>query len=101
MKRVDAIRKFYRSSKWKVARAIKITTANGICEKCGNVGTEVHHIIHLTKDNIHDPSIALNVSSKRIKVYQSTYKCNLVWSTSKNFEAHVETVCLLSLNDIH
>ncbi len=60
MRRVDAIRKFYRSSKWKVARAIKITTANGICEKCGNVGTEVHHIIHLTKDNIHDPNITLN-----------------------------------------
>lgn len=30
------------------------------CEKCGAIGTEVHHIIHLTPENVTDPSISLN-----------------------------------------
>lgn len=54
------IRRFYRSDKWKIARAMKIAEAGGRCEKCGAVGTEVHHIIHLTSENVVDPEISLN-----------------------------------------
>ena len=32
----------------------------GVCEKCGAIGTEVHHIIHLTPENVSDPSISTN-----------------------------------------
>ena len=47
MAKYDVIRKFYKSDKWKIARAIKIASANGICQDCNkNPGTEVHHIIH-------------------------------------------------------
>lgn len=56
----DVIQRFYKSDKWKVARAIKIASAGGRCEKCGAIGTEVHHIIHLTPENINDPSITVN-----------------------------------------
>ena len=55
-----SIRRFYRSDKWKVARAIKIASAGGLCEKCGAIGTEVHHKIHLTPDNVSDPEISMN-----------------------------------------
>lgn len=55
-----SIRRFYRSDKWKVARAIKITSCGGLCEKCGAIGTEVHHKIHLTPDNVSNPEISLN-----------------------------------------
>ncbi len=50
----DVIRKFYRLSKWKVARAIKINTANVTCERCRSGGVEIHNIVHLTIENIID-----------------------------------------------
>ena len=56
----DLIHKFYRSRKWKIARAMKIASAGGRCEKCGKIGTEVHHIIHLTPKNVIDADISLN-----------------------------------------
>ena len=53
-------RKFYNSSAWiKTSRAFK-NSKFGICEKCGNPGEEVHHIIALTPDNINDPNVTLN-----------------------------------------
>ena len=55
-----AINRFYRSDTWKIARAIKIASVCGVCEKCGAIGTEVHHIIHLTPENVSDPSISTN-----------------------------------------
>ena len=60
MAKYDVIRKFYKSDKWKIARAIKIASVNGLCEECDNPGNEVHHIIHLTLDNICDPTITVN-----------------------------------------
>ena len=55
-----AINRFYRSDTWKIARAIKIASVCGVCEKCGAIGTEVHHIIHLTPENVSVPSISTN-----------------------------------------
>lgn len=43
-----------------MAHDIVITRANGLCEKCGQPGLEVHHIIHLTPDNVDDVSISIN-----------------------------------------
>ena len=53
------INRFYRSSKWALARATKIAEAHGLCEICGAIGEEVHHIIHLTPENISNPEITL------------------------------------------
>ena len=55
-----AINRFYRSAAWQQARLIKITSANGRCEKCGGVGEEVHHIIHVTLSNVEDLKVTLN-----------------------------------------
>lgn len=55
-----AINRFYRSAAWQEARLIKITNANGRCEKCGAVGEEVHHIIHINSKNVYDVKITLN-----------------------------------------
>ena len=54
------INRFYRSASWQQARLIKITSANGRCEKCGGVGEEVHHIIHVTPSNVEDLKVTLN-----------------------------------------
>lgn len=55
-----SIRRFYRSDKWKVARALKIASVGGLCEKCVAIGTEVHRKIHLTLENVGNPEISLN-----------------------------------------
>ena len=65
VKQNPAIHRFYRSDTWKMARAIKIASAGGCCEVCGDVGTEVHHIIHLTPQNVSDPNISINQSTTR------------------------------------
>lgn len=56
----ELIHRFYRCNEWKLARAIKIASAGGVCEKCGRVGEEVHHKIHLTPNNVTDPNISIN-----------------------------------------
>lgn len=61
-----AIQRFYRSDTWKVARAIKIANACGVCEECGAIGTEVHHIVHLTPENVTDPSVATNQENLKL-----------------------------------
>lgn len=56
----DFSRKFYNTQAWiKTAKAYK-QSKFGLCEKCGQPGEEVHHIIALTPDNINDPNISLN-----------------------------------------
>lgn len=34
-----------------------------LCQHCGKPATEVHHKVHLTPDNIHDPSITMNMDN--------------------------------------
>jgi 5-methylcytosine-specific restriction endonuclease McrA len=35
-------------------------SVNGLCERCGQIGIEVHHIEKLTINNINDSSVSLN-----------------------------------------
>lgn len=60
------IEKFYKSDRWHNARNIVIARANGLCEECGKVGTEVHHIIHLTPANVDDLSVATNPDNLKL-----------------------------------
>lgn len=55
-----ARRRFYRSKAWKKCRDGYYNTKNGICERCGGLGTQVHHRIYLTDENLKDPTVALN-----------------------------------------
>lgn len=59
-KKPGKLERFYKSDKWHFARDIVIARANGLCEKCGAPGLEVHHIVHLTVDNVDDVSISIN-----------------------------------------
>ena len=57
--------KFYKSIAWQNCRNSYMSKAKGLCEKCLERGLivpaeEVHHKIHLSPENINDPSIALN-----------------------------------------
>lgn len=61
----DWARAFYHSTAWKDCRTAYLSQARGLCEECLKHGLytpadTVHHIIHLTPNNINDPSITLN-----------------------------------------
>ena len=58
-------RAFYHSAAWKRTREAYFRSRNGLCERCikrGVVtpGEIVHHVRHLTPENIGDPSVALS-----------------------------------------
>lgn len=65
MRRDKFASRFYGSYAWQQCRATVWQRAGGLCEKClarGLIvpGVEVHHIKHLTPENVGDPAVALN-----------------------------------------
>ena len=51
---------FYKSRVWEDVRQYCLMRDSYLCRKCGRPAVDVHHIIHLSPDNIMDKSIALN-----------------------------------------
>jgi len=58
-------KQFYNSARWKVVRKQALRRDHYTCVYCCGRAEEVHHIIGLTPDNIHDDSIALNLDNLR------------------------------------
>ena len=61
----DFAEQFYKGTAWKNCRAAFVKSKRGLCEKClenglYNAGTIVHHKVHLTPQNISDPSVTLS-----------------------------------------
>ena len=64
----DALQPFYSGPAWKACRKAFIKSRNGLCERCAargiiSAGTEVHHKVRLTPQNVRDPSVALSWSN--------------------------------------
>lgn len=59
-------KRFYKSDEMHFAGAIMTANQKGLCEKCGKLGNEVHHIIHLIINNIDDPNSSLNQSNLKL-----------------------------------
>lgn len=60
----DFAKDFYKSKAWKDCRKAYRQYRHGLCERCLEKGIYkpgeiVHHKIHLTPFNIHDPDVAL------------------------------------------
>ena len=56
-------KRFYRSKAWQECREAVMKRDHYICVECGEAGQEVHHKIWLTKDNINNPDITLNMDN--------------------------------------
>lgn len=56
----DFAKAFYKSSEWQKVRQYCLLRDKYLCTHCGMPAEEVHHIIHLTPDNIYDPKVSLN-----------------------------------------
>lgn len=59
---------FYSSKAWQDTRDAYKKSVGGLCERCKQrgvitAGELVHHIKHITPDNINDPNITLNWSN--------------------------------------
>lgn len=62
---------FYHSEQWQRCRALYIKSVDGLCEDCLSKGIYkpgkvVHHIIHITPQNIDNPAITLNPANLRL-----------------------------------
>lgn len=58
-------KEFYLSAQWRNCRDRYLNSVGGVCELCKENGTIeraeiIHHIKHITPDNINDPDITLN-----------------------------------------
>ncbi len=52
---------FYLSPAWRATREYVFNDRDaGLCVRCGQLGSVVHHKIELTPENIDDPEITLN-----------------------------------------
>lgn len=60
MKKPKVLHNFYKSPTWLAARELKIMSVNGLCERCGQIGIEVHHKERLSVNNVYDSVISLN-----------------------------------------
>lgn len=54
---------FYNSKEWQQVRDAVLMRDKYLCQHCGRPAVEVHHIIHLTPDNVYDPNVSLNMSN--------------------------------------
>ncbi len=54
------LKTFYNSSEWQRAKQMALDKTNGFCQNCGAPAEQVHHIKHLTLENVNDYNISLN-----------------------------------------
>ncbi len=64
----DFAKAFYKSDAWENCRAAYLSSVAGLCEECLRQGVYtpaviVHHKIHLTPENILDPSVSLSFAN--------------------------------------
>ena len=57
---------FYKSFAWQQCRDSYARSVGYLCEECGAAGEIVHHIKHITPDNINDPNITLGFDNLQL-----------------------------------
>lgn len=69
---------------------MKIASATGTCEMCGKPGKEVHHIVHLTPENVSDPNISLNQDNLMLLCTECHSKVHGRFEGKKEYESDVD-----------
>ena len=59
----DFAKAFYNSKEWQMVRESVLRRDNFLCIHCGRPAEEVHHIKHLSPDNIMNPAVTLNMDN--------------------------------------
>lgn len=64
MANVSPFHSFYSSAAWRAFSSMIRISRFHVCELCGVPNaSEVHHLIHINKDNINDPAVTLNADN--------------------------------------
>lgn len=56
---------FYNSKEWQQARGNALMRDGYMCQRCGRLAEEVHHIVPIDLNNIGNPMITLNPKNLR------------------------------------
>lgn len=59
----DFAKSFYNSKEWQKVREAVLMRDKYLCQHCGRPAEEVHHIKHLSPENIGDPSVTLDMNN--------------------------------------
>lgn len=86
MRKPKILHNFYKSVAWQVAREIKIRDVNGKCERCGEIGDEVHHKTKLTVHNVKNHNISLNQENLELLCKKCHNKEHKRFSKSQQFD---------------
>ena len=86
MKKPRELHNFYKSKNWKLAREIKILDQNGLCERCGETGVEIHHKVRLTMDNVNDAQISVNQDNLKLLCRECHNKEHNRFSSKQQFD---------------
>ena len=86
MKKPKVLHNFYKSPAWLAARELKIMSVNSLCERCGQVGIEVHHIQRLNVDNVKDVSVSINPENLELLCRECHNKEHKRFSKEKQFD---------------
>ena len=87
MRKPKLLHNFYKSDAWKLAREIKFRQVNGLCERCGGIGQEVHHIIRLNVDNVSDVGVSINPKNLELLCKECHNKEHKRFSKEERFDA--------------
>ncbi len=86
----DFAKSFYNSKEWAKVRAYVLMRDHYKCTRCGQSGAlEVHHIVHLTPDNINDAAVTLNDGNLTTLCRECHFKEHAIdkLNGAKNFNA--------------
>jgi 5-methylcytosine-specific restriction endonuclease McrA len=86
MKKPKELHNFYKSDSWRVASELKIMSVNGLCERCGGIGVEVHHITRLKVDNVKDVSVSINPENLELLCRECHNKEHKRFSKENHFD---------------
>ena len=56
----DYARGFYQSRAWRTTQAAYMASQHYVCERCGSLARIVHHVRHITPQNINDMAVTLD-----------------------------------------
>lgn len=70
----DFAKAFYKSEEWQNVREGALMRDKYLCQECGAPAEEVHHIIHLTPQNINNPEITLKLSNLKCLCKECHFK---------------------------
>ena len=86
----ETMKWFYNSPAWRAARLQALHRDHFTCHYCGARATEVHHLIELNENNVHDPTVSLNLENLQSLCHDCHSKITMNEHGIKNLDCDME-----------